>query len=102
MKDAGETWTFEIRDPQADRIYLVKESEAGFSSWIEMDRVAPDRWTVTTTLRPGHYRLRYFRAEGTTYFNGGSSGLVGRRVSSDADDDAPAMPLGPFGELQTA
>ncbi|MFA9477635.1 hypothetical protein ACERK3_04930 [Phycisphaerales bacterium AB-hyl4] len=81
--DAGEKWRFELQDARADRIFLVKERDGGFSSWIAMDQVKEGHWEAVTDLPPGHYRMRYFRAEGQTFFNAGSSGLVGERIAGD-------------------
>ncbi|MEX1016940.1 MAG: hypothetical protein WDZ31_09350 [Phycisphaeraceae bacterium] len=83
MLNTGETWRFEVRDAQADRVFLVKECDCGVRTWVAMAPGADGRWHVTTTLTPGHYRLRYFRAEGSTFFNAGATGLVGHRVAGD-------------------
>lgn len=79
----GETWRFELHDARADRVFLVTDREGGFSTWVAMDRETDDQWAVVTDLLPGHYRVRYFRSEGQTFFNAGSAGLVGHRVAGD-------------------
>ncbi len=81
----GETWRFEVSCPHAERIFLVKESHGG-KSWLPMTPKSQGSWTIDDWLLPGRYRMTYFIAEGTTYFNGGSFGLVGTRVGpSDPD-----------------
>lgn len=79
----GETWRFQVECPGAERVYLVRETEEGSSTWIEMHASPGSRgnqWEATHHLSPGRYRFRYFRADGSTYLNCGSHGLLGERV----------------------
>jgi len=81
----GETWRFEVNCPHAERIFLVMDSRVG-KSWLPMVFKGQSNWTVETRLTPGRYRMTYFIAEGATYFNGGSFGLIGTLVGpSDTD-----------------
>jgi hypothetical protein len=75
----GETWQFEVNCPHAERVYLVKDYHDG-KSWILMTSKGRGNWSVKTRLPPGRYRMTYFTAEGTAYFNGGSFGLTGTRL----------------------
>ncbi len=81
----GETWRFKVNCPHAERVYLVKESQGG-KMWLEMTTRSQGEWTLQDRLLPDRYRMSYFIAEGTTYFNGGSFGLTGTRLSQPDPD----------------
>ena len=81
----GETWRFRVNCPHAERVYLVKDYNGG-KLWVLMTPQGQSNWAVKTTLTPGRYRMTYFIAEGTTYFNGGSFGLTGTRLSQPDPD----------------
>ncbi len=87
----GETWCFKVNCPHAERVYLVKEHPGG-KSWELMTSQGLGNWAVEARLIPGRYRMTYFIAEGTTYFNGGSFGLAGTRLGKP-DPDVFVEPL---------
>ncbi len=81
----GETWRFSVHCSQAEHVYLVKDSMVGKS----LELMVPQglgNWAVEARLIPGRYRMTYFIAEGTTYFNGGSFGLTGTRLGEPDPD----------------
>ncbi len=80
----GETWQFQVRDQQAERVYLVRYTEEGLSLWTAMEPLRPGVWESIMHLSPGQYRFAYFTCEGNAFFNGGTFGLSGHRLS-DAD-----------------
>lgn len=81
MNDNGELWRFEAQCAGAEKVYLVRESDNGASAWIEMQPLGRGLWEVEHRLPAGHYRFRYFRAEGTTFLNCGNHGLTGERIT---------------------
>ena len=83
-KQTGEHWKFTVDCPQADAIYLVRDSVDGLSSWIEMKQNAEGLWEISLRLDKGGYRFRYYMAQDTTVFNCGDAGLTKERVH-DAD-----------------
>jgi 1,4-alpha-glucan branching enzyme len=83
---AGENWQFEVFCPGAERVFLVREAENGATVWIAMHHVGRGQWTAEHNLAPGRYRFRYFRGEGTTYFNCGNYGLTGTRLGEPVPD----------------
>ena len=81
-EQAGELWHFQVHcGPPAERVYLVKESLDGVSTWLEMRRGDVDRWELTDHLTEGRYRFRYYTVEGSVFINGGTAGLRARRLS---------------------
>jgi hypothetical protein len=87
----GETWYFKVNCPHAERVYLVKEHSGG-KSWVLMTTKGQSNWAIETRLKPGRYRMTYFIAEGTMYFNGGSFGLTGTRLT-EHDPDVIVEPM---------
>ena len=89
----GETWRFQVRDHHAERVYLVRYSEEGFSLWMAMEQAEPGVWQSHMHLAPGCYRFGYFTSEGTAFFNGGTFGLSGERISDpDPQVTVSALP----------
>jgi 1,4-alpha-glucan branching enzyme len=80
VQSQGEQWMFRVYEPRADHVYLVKDYEDGPSSWVPMNRAERGWWELTLTLMPGRYRVRYFIAEGSTFYNCGGFGLVAQRA----------------------
>jgi hypothetical protein len=75
----GEMWEFAVDCRDAAQVFLVKQCEEGLSSWIQMKQTSPGRWRVLAHLLPGRYRFKYFKAEGQTFLNCGTFGLVCQR-----------------------
>jgi hypothetical protein len=91
-EQTGELWHFSVRSGPAERVYLVKESLDGVSTWLEMRRLDVDRWELTDRLTKGQYRFRYYTVEGSVFINGGTTGLRARRLSGeDADVHVEAL-----------
>lgn len=90
----GETWRFQVRDPEAEQVFLVRYSEQGMSAWTPMAPLGGGVWEVVVHLDPGQYRFGYFRCEGTAYFNGGTFGLCAERVAGP-DPRVDVAPLPP-------
>ena len=88
----GETWRFQVREPKADRVFLVRYTRQGMSVWTAMKRVQPGVWEVMLHLRAGQYHFGYFTCEGVAYFNGGTYGLAAQRLS-DVDARVEVAPL---------
>ena len=53
-------YTFRVKCPSAQRVYLVGEFNNPCTSWTVMQQVEPDVWEVTLHLPPSHYRYRYY------------------------------------------
>lgn len=60
----------------------MQESSEGVSSWLPMNPVSQGKWELRHPVGPGHYRFRYYTAEGSLFINCGSTGLTAKRVSS--------------------
>lgn len=90
----GETWRFQVCEPSAERVFLVRYGEQGMSLWTPMKPIQPGVWEVTLHLDAGCYRFGYFTCEGSAFFNGGSFGLCAERVSG-ADPRVEVAPLPP-------
>lgn len=96
----GETWRFEVEHQRAESVYLVQESAEGVSSWLPMRAVSPGNWELRHCVDRGHYRFRYYTAEGSLFINCGSIGLVAQRVS-DIDSAVIIEPLDETGYAAT-
>lgn len=98
----GEKWRFQVHQPQADRVYLVRYDQHGTSDWLPMRPRGDGGWELELTLGAGTHHFGHFTCEGTAYFNGGTFGLSGVRLSEPdarvnvaplpgSRDDEPAM-----------
>ena len=100
INQPGETWRFQVSEPGADRVFLVRYGEGGMSFWMPMSPVRPGVWEASVRLDAGSYRFGYFTCEGSAFFNGGSFGLCAERVAG-ADPDVSVAPLPPVRVGQT-
>lgn len=71
----GTNYWFEVDDRQADKVFLVRKSEAGDSTIMPMRRTGPATWGVACDDSVGICSFGYMTAEGQTMFNCGSRGL---------------------------
>ncbi len=95
----GELWRFNVNCGRAERVYLVRESAEGVSHWLPMSGPQDDgTWQLLHRVGPGHYRFRYYTAEGTLFINCGSDGLTAECLS----DRDPAVRVEPLHYAATA
>jgi len=76
MDQYGESWSFRVNCPHADRVFLVQVFNGSSKSLIPMNPVGQDTWELKLGLPPGFYEFSYFSAEGDVFINGGTHGLT--------------------------
>ena len=85
--------------PGAESVYLVQESAEGVSSWLPMSPAKnTGKWELRHSVGQGHFRFRYYTAEGSLFINCGSAGLDARRVSPPD----PSVIIDPLDEVEYA
>lgn len=94
----GEIWRLHVNCPHAERVYLVKDYNGRGKSWVLMKPQGQGNWSVQVHLMPGRYRMTYFTEEGSTYFNGGTFGLTGKRLGPQD----PSVTVEPLEQSQIA
>ncbi|MEZ6192953.1 MAG: hypothetical protein R3C45_16900 [Phycisphaerales bacterium] len=80
-QETGESWRFEVTCANADSVYLVNQVYDIGRNCLPMVALGNDNWGLELKLIPGHYQISYYTVEGTTLFNGGTTGLKSTRLS---------------------